>query len=174
MLSRGMARALGRGRRALRFRGGCRRGAKTSGAFAEVLAAGRKHRGQTAPSTRRRGIRRFLGRWCSPWDGVVSPRVFADSRRRACVLSSKPSQGCLVSVSEGQVGSWCGRAKGRFADKAYACLCRRLKKIRAASPVASSTQEPGSGRRGPAPELMSTIQFGAKPETYVCPVPTSS
>src|SRR5208283_5943813 len=39
---------------------------------------GRKHWGQTAPSARRRGTRCFLERSCSPWDGVVSPRVFAD------------------------------------------------------------------------------------------------
>jgi len=38
---------------------------------------GRKPRGQTAPSTRRCGNRGFRwGRW-APWDGVVSPRVFA-------------------------------------------------------------------------------------------------
>src|SRR5208283_2783767 len=41
---------------------------------------GRKHWGQTAPSTRRRGTRCFLERSCPPWDGVVSPRVFADPR----------------------------------------------------------------------------------------------
>jgi hypothetical protein len=60
--------ALGRSRQSPHFRGaGARRG--------------RKLRGQTAPSTRRGGIRGFRwGRW-APWDGVVSPRVFAERGR---------------------------------------------------------------------------------------------
>src|SRR5208283_6248217 len=47
---------------------------------------GRKHRGQTAPSTRRRGTLCFIERLCPPWDGVVSPRVFADARKHEVSL----------------------------------------------------------------------------------------
>jgi hypothetical protein len=49
------------------------------GGQAGVLAGGENTGGQTAPSTRRCGTRGFRWGRRAPWDGVVSPRVFADS-----------------------------------------------------------------------------------------------
>ena len=56
----------------------------------EASRTGRKPRGQTELSARRRAIYCFFERGCAPWDSFVSPQVFAAFRVDGTYLWNEP------------------------------------------------------------------------------------
>ena len=79
---------------------------------------GRKPRGQTDPSTRRWKTGRFRERACAPWDGFVSPQVFADGRRGGMTRKRRISAGGAGHVRAGDWRRTRGEDKRERSDGA--------------------------------------------------------